>query len=579
MATQFRPPLTVKIPVLPKAQPESDVNLAPLQVPVVVAPPFNLTEWPNPRPPGRVQDSDAAANLGPLQVPPVVAAPFTLADWPSLPLAKPPQASDVSASPRTLIAPNPAQPFVESHWPSLKPALPPQKSDAPDSARPILTPNPAQPFVEREWRTPARIPLSLKSDVYSWLYPLAQPNPAQPFSQQLWEGAAKPFPKAIGDATAGIAPILTPNPERPFLPLDYATIRILAKAKVDDVVNLAPLQAVVVVAAPFYQNIWDNPAKASWKVAADSVAAISPLYNPNPAQPFSLSDWPTIRQTSKAKADDVVNLAPVQGTVVAAPFYQTDWRSPTKVQWKISADSIGRVASLLTPNPAQSFSQRLWEGAAKRFSKAAGDDFINLLPLQNPPVVGDPFAQFDWDNPKRAEWIIRSDIFVDPLSIREIVEPPAVGRIGGGRRHSIKWLERQLRQQHKDTFNRRRWKEMLAEQLAERAAEKEAGRRKIADVRETAGAAAAVSAQERAARQAHLTELAETSGIEKLAGAIATFDAARQLDEKLHDLDATMATAAAAVAEQIRKDEMEALAQYLRDEEDDEDLAILLLSM
>jgi hypothetical protein len=120
---------------------------------------------------------------------------------------------------------------------------------------------------------------------------------------------------------------------------------------------------------------------------------------------------------------------------------------------------------------------------------------------------------------------------------------------------------------------------MLAEQLAERSAEKAAVLRQIADERGKANAAAAVSAQERAARQAHLAELAETSGIEKLAGAIATFDAARQLDEKLHDLDATLATAAAAVAEQVRKDEMEALAQYLRDEEDDEDLAILLLSM
>lgn len=314
----FRPPIIVTIKPQPAAQAEYIVNLSVLFSPNP-AMPFRQSDW--------TQISkiitakvDDFINLVPLYSVVVVAAPFRQSDW-------------LTTQPRPKVT---------------------DTSVAPSSS--LYFPNPAQPFLQSEWRLTAKIPFSLKSDSYWGGSPLYQPNPAQPFNQKLWEAAAKAWPKIVDTSIEPSLSLYFPNPAVFVTEFDWTRIPPTTKAIVDDFVNLLPLRAIVVVAAPFYQNDWTIIVTPRPTVTDTSFVAPSPLYHPNPSRPFIQGDWFTI---------------------------------PLPRQ-KINETSLSALPSLYYPNPVQPFAQNDWVAATLGFKPAQVDTVELFLPLNAPPPITSP---------------------------------------------------------------------------------------------------------------------------------------------------------------------------------------------
>jgi hypothetical protein len=202
-----------------------------------------------------------------------------------------------------------------------------------------------------------------------------------------------PKQKTQPEYTVTLSSLLTPNPAQPFQqtlwprPSDP-----IWKAKADDVTNLLPVQTVVVVAAPFYQNVWLNALTPKVKVNDTTPAVSLPLYSPNPVQPFSLFDWPSSAVTRKtaAVAETVELLLPIYSPNPSAPFVNsTDAASPRFAVQPVKSDII-----------------------------------VNLLPLQIIPVGPMPFSQADWPSAKSASYTQNLGLTVSGEFIPFIPPPP-----------------------------------------------------------------------------------------------------------------------------------------------------------
>ena len=250
------------------------------------------------------------------------------------------------------------------------------------------------------------------------LLALLQPNPAQPFSEENWPRPAPRKAKVQVDYTLNLLALLQPNPSRPFSQADWSRVaKWRWPAQVDAVVNLVPLQNPVAEEAPFFQTEWPRAVDRKWLIQVDSVVRIGPLYTPNPAEPFKLDDWPAA----------------------------TPGRDLPKPDWSVD------LLALLQPNPAEPFIQADWPKPAKA-GPFQTDTFINLLPVQNPPPVGDtPFSQSDWAQSVARQLPIKSDIFVNllplvtQLPIGKVYPPKREQRTKWpklGRRPSLEELQR-----------------------------------------------------------------------------------------------------------------------------------------
>lgn len=190
-----------------------------------------------------------------------------------------------------------------------------------------------------------------------------------------------------------------------FRPLLTVTIYQRLKAQLEYTVTMSALLAPN-PAQPFSQTDWPRPASPGKVQASDVSRGALPLVSPNPAQPFSQNDWFQLRTVTKAKVDDVVNLLPVQTVVVAPrPFQQNDWLAPTPPKTKSTDTSLTGLSPLLSPNPAQPFVQSQWNSIAIARKPLNSDIFVNFLPIQSVPVVVLPFNQTQWPSivPSRAK--------------------------------------------------------------------------------------------------------------------------------------------------------------------------------
>lgn len=94
------------------------------------------------------------------------------------------------------------------------------------------------------------------------------------------------------------------------------------KAKLTDPQNLLPQRQL-----PFSLSAWNLAAKPPLKVRVDDVVNLLPL---QAFQPFNQFDWSRPRtQSKKAAVDDFINLLPLQEEPgLDLPFTQFDWSNP-----------------------------------------------------------------------------------------------------------------------------------------------------------------------------------------------------------------------------------------------------------
>lgn len=288
------------------------------------------------------------------------------------------------------------------------------------NVRLLLAPYPAQPFVQAIWPNPTRISLSLKSDYSINRQPLLAIQPS-PFFQREWPYPALP-PRKKDVLTIRISTAVAGPVAAPFFQSDWQFVGKRAPSpKIDNVVNLLPIQTVV-VATPFSQAHWPNP---YLRKDVSQFDYSFPIYVSG--VPFVQSDWTTAFRLPRPKVDDVVNLLTIRTIVAgAAPFFQSDWlRAPIRLKSKVDD-----VVNLLTIRPpgvvATPFSQTMWPNAtlpakdvsqsdysfpiypvSQPFSqsdwtrilgvtRAKVDDVVNRLPIQGAPAAVLPFSQTDW---------------------------------------------------------------------------------------------------------------------------------------------------------------------------------------
>lgn len=131
------------------------------------------------------------------------------------------------------------------------------------------------------------------------------------------------------------------------------------KAQLEYIVNLLPLNATPVVAAPFTEYDWPLIARAKPFIDSETYSWSYSLYQPNPS----------------------------------TSFHYDLWENPASPKAYAIGESYGILNPVLTPNPARPFKQDEWHGAALTRWKATGEVFSLLDVLLTQDV---PFHLNDW---------------------------------------------------------------------------------------------------------------------------------------------------------------------------------------
>src|SRR5271166_429048 len=394
--SQFDWPLSQRV-VGNKATGEAVGTLSPLLTPAaVVTYVFRAPIFSRLIPPQAKATGEAIGGIAPLLTP-NPPQPFVQSQWDLATRAFPKLVSEVSGTLAPLLTPNPPRPFFQTIWDSATPPKPKAYAEPLAAISALYNPNPAQPFYQTDWQ-PIRFVQKAKVDdvvnltpLYTVVVPsrffhqddwpnaaiarpkvpdtslagsapLLTPNPPQPFVQSLWDLASLALPKVIGEAIGTLLPLLEPAVTTTYVfraPI-FSQIVSPQKAKVDDVVNLLPLQPVVIY----------MPLPVTW---------------PSPAEPVL-----------SAKVDDVVNLLPINSFVfVQPPFHQDDWLNTARTALSLKSEVYGSPSALVTPNPAQPFVQSDWPRSRDFGRVQASDAPANELPFLHPNPT-QPFVQSDW---------------------------------------------------------------------------------------------------------------------------------------------------------------------------------------
>lgn len=235
MATIFRAPIIIRLPVKPKAPATWEVNLLALL-------------QPNP------------------------AQPFSQLDWPLPKRARPPQKSDAPANINPLFYPNPAQPFVQSEWSNpYNVRLSQRIIDHPAIQEVAVV---AAPFVQSEWPNPAHYMHKAQDAApQSRLLPLA----TVPFANYDWPLSSKSKAAASGHFNS----IFT-APEAPFFVTDWPNPARKRPTRRDDAIpNLTFTLAPPTV--PFSYHDWPNPKRRGKAQHTDVPPYIIPEAPPVPS--------------------------------------------------------------------------------------------------------------------------------------------------------------------------------------------------------------------------------------------------------------------------------------------------------
>lgn len=341
---------------------------------VVVAPPFDQTDWPNPLPKPRTVQPEPPPNL----LTETLFEPFGegAAYWPSY-----------FAKPRT-----------------VQPEPPPN-----------LTRQIQPPFEQTDWPNPLPKPRTV------------QPDPIPNLSAIGF--APNPIPKYVSDfpnpvlRTRTVQPEIPPNititvptvVAAPFVQSDYPNPVLRTRTVQPE----PPPNRTGTNLPPFNQDDWPNPAPKPRTVWKDTASA-PPMFTPNPI-PFNQDDWPNpVLRTRTVQPEIPVDLIALQAAPAVIvyqargplyrwiapipltktdippnillniyyfagqpPFKQTEWFTPRRrFDWLSQTFDVLRYDDDHIP-----FSQDQWPNPIRRVYKADLQDYINHPALYTRDVV------------------------------------------------------------------------------------------------------------------------------------------------------------------------------------------------
>lgn len=259
---------------------------------------------------------------------------------------------------------------------------------------------------------------------------LYAPNPAVPFKQLDWPLATRAGAKSVGEAVAAPAPLYTPNPAAPFRQSDWINAAIGRLPQKSD----AP--TYFIGPKPFTEPSWPAIPRGRAAAKVDDVVNLVPLQNPVVvvAAPFAEFSWPPPQRGRAAKVDDVVNLVPIQNPAVI-PFRQGDWPLAVTPRKPAIVDTVELPYSIyVTFKPFAGLTE------TRQFARPAAitDAFVNLLPIQSAPVIF-PFSLTDWSTVARPNFPAIVDAVESPVwlyappfvPVDPGIQPLVGGAVGG----------------------------------------------------------------------------------------------------------------------------------------------------
>ena len=293
---------------------------------VVVAPPNNQDDWPNPVTPRRGQYDPGQSAFGPL----LVSVMPALTVWVEQPyplsrIALDPGKNSILPTPSAVVVP---ATFGQYNWPNpvtakiQQPYLPPRLAGT--APAPVYT-----PINQDDWPNPIQ-PARSQFDpgVNRTLYPAPiitplppgqalQPNPTPPARAQFEVGQSAYSPLLIS--------VMPGTSQWGNLPLTFS------RAAYD--VGAGGIKTVTAPATPpLSQTNWPNPvqpARSQFEVGRNSTLAYgSPIF------PVSQDDWPVPQAPRRSQYDPGVNrtIYPQPTIVIPASFGQKDWQAPIRVK-------------------------------------------------------------------------------------------------------------------------------------------------------------------------------------------------------------------------------------------------------
>ena len=332
---QTREAVVTRAPPRVVQQPFDPPNVL-ITIPVVVAAPFDQTDWPNPLPKPRTVQPEPPPNVL-ITVPVFVQPPFEQTDWPN-PLPKP---RTVQPEPPPNITRQAQPPFDQTDWPNPVLRVRTVQPEPP----PNLTRQIQSPFDQTDWPNPV---LRVRT---------APPEPPPnrtgtnlpPFDQTDWPNPVRRVATVWKD-TASAPPMFTPNPI-PFNQDDWPNPTLRTRTVQPEIpVDLIALQSAPVITV--YQ-------------------ARGALYRWIAPKPLTKTDIPP---------NILLNIYYFAGQ---PPFKQTEWFTPRRrFDWLSQTFDTLRYDDDHIP-----FSQDEWPNPIRRVYKADLQDYINHVALFTRDVV------------------------------------------------------------------------------------------------------------------------------------------------------------------------------------------------
>ncbi len=401
-----------------------------------VAPPFDQTEWPNPR--GAIGSVALRTWLNPLNLnllgqDRVYGGPGQVSDydWPN-PIRAKPRVFDYQQSVNVGLLAAIAAPFNQDNWPN-----PLRRVDNRLVADPLnLTGRLLTPFSQDDWPNPRgarRSPdyqqstsLALyKADTDPYVitsslnYVLTSsgnkitvgPIVFGPFAQFDWPNPKGPQPRPYYQQSINLG-LLTTTGTKPFSQTNWPNplIRIAYRLVAD------PPNLTGGLLAPFSQDNWPNPKGYAPRSDYQQATNLGLLTTTGTA-PFSQDDWPNPPGYRRGQDyQQAINLG-LLTTTGTKPFLQPDWPNPKGYAPRPDYQQSLNF-NLLAPEQAP-FAQDNWPNP---LGYRRGQDYQQSINLGLLTTTGTkPFLQTEWPNPVRRP-VYR--LVADPPNITGQLLPP-----------------------------------------------------------------------------------------------------------------------------------------------------------
>ena len=321
---------------------------------VVVAPPNNQDDWPNPVTPQRGQYDPGQSAYGPL----LISVMPALTVW------------NEQAYPPSRIALDPGKNGI----------LPtPSAVVVPAVYRQLDWPNPVTTKIQQPY-LPPRLAGTAPAPVYTPINQDDWPNPIQPARSQFDPGVNR---------TLYPAPVVVPLPPGQD---DWPNPVVPLRGQYDPGQSAyAPLLISVMPAGSYWQNLPPVFSRAPYDVGAGGIKVVTQVQ-----VPFNQDDWPVPQTARRGEYSPGVNGTNLQPR--AAPIVQRDWPNPTPPARAQFDPGVNRT---IYPQPTivipASFGQKDWQLPLR--VKVQQPYLPQRVAGPPPPPPVQPNSNYDWPNP------------------------------------------------------------------------------------------------------------------------------------------------------------------------------------